>query len=92
MRLLAGHGGIIGVLLCTSDFLQPRHYSVPCVMQNTSVFAMSAMDVGHIDTYSPGSDVNGQRSGAILCLPGFWAPQSVVLTTGASHMSALALW
>eukprot|EP00670_Eutreptiella_braarudii_P006644 CAMPEP_0174280360 /NCGR_PEP_ID=MMETSP0809-20121228/643_1 /TAXON_ID=73025 ORGANISM="Eutreptiella gymnastica-like, Strain CCMP1594" /NCGR_SAMPLE_ID=MMETSP0809 /ASSEMBLY_ACC=CAM_ASM_000658 /LENGTH=115 /DNA_ID=CAMNT_0015373195 /DNA_START=1242 /DNA_END=1588 /DNA_ORIENTATION=+ len=52
---------------------------------------MSAMDVGHIDTYSPGSDVNGQRSGAILCLPGFWAPQSVVLTTGPSHMSALAL-
>ena len=25
---------------------------------------------------------------AVLCLPRFWAPQSVVLTTGPSHMSA----
>ena len=38
MLLLAGHGGIIGALLCTSDFLHPRHSTVPCIMQNTSVF------------------------------------------------------
>ena len=29
--------------------------------------------------------------GALLCLPRFWAPQSAVLTTRPSHMSALAL-
>ena len=28
---------------------------------------------------------------AVLCLPRFWDPQSVVLTSGPSHMSALAL-
>ena len=38
MPLLAGQGGIIGALLCTSGFLHPRHSTVPCVMQNTSVF------------------------------------------------------
>ena len=30
--------------------------------------------------------------GAVLCLPRFWAPQSAVLTTGPSHISALVLW
>ena len=29
---------------------------------------------------------------AVLGLPRFWAPQNAVLTTGLSHMSALALW
>ena len=38
LRLLAGQGGVIGALLCTSDFLHPRHSTVPCIMQNTSVF------------------------------------------------------
>ena len=26
---------------------------------------------------------------ALLCLPRFWAPQSVVLTTGPSHMESM---
>ena len=30
--------------------------------------------------------------GAVLCLPRLWAPQSAVLTTRPSHVSALALW
>ena len=38
MCLLAEQGGIICALLCTSDFLHPRHSTVPCIMQNTSVF------------------------------------------------------
>ena len=45
MRLLAGQGGVVGALLCASDFWHPRHSTVPCIMQNTSVFRMSAMDV-----------------------------------------------
>ena len=38
LRLPAGQGGIIGALLCTADFLHPRHSTVPCIMQNISVF------------------------------------------------------
>ena len=55
-------------------------------------FAISAMDVDHIDMYSPGAVSISNVLGAVLCLPRFWAPQSVVLTTGPSHMSTLALW
>ena len=29
---------------------------------------------------------------AVLCLPRFWAPQSMVLTTSPSHVSILVLW
>ena len=43
MHLLAGQGGIICALLCTSDCLHPRHSLVPCMKQNTSAFAFSAI-------------------------------------------------
>ena len=33
-----GQGSIIGALLCTSNFLHPGHYTVPCIMQNTWFF------------------------------------------------------
>ena len=68
--LLAGLGRIIGALLCTSDFLHPRHSTVPCIMQNTlQFFALSAMDVGHIDLVL--LSISNVR-GAVLCLPRFW--------------------
>ena len=40
-------GIIISALLCSiSRFLHPRHYTVPCIMQNTPPPpAISAMDV-----------------------------------------------
>ena len=71
---------VIGAFLCTSNFLHSRHYTVPCIMQNTSFFAISAMNVGPINTYSLLSISNVQE--AVLCLPRIRAPQSVVLTTG----------
>jgi hypothetical protein len=50
------------------------------------------MDVVYIDTYSPGPVVNFQRSGGSVVLAKALGPQSVVLTTGQSRMSALVLW
>ena len=35
---------------------------MPCIMQNTSFFAISAVNVDDIGTYSPGSVVHFQRS------------------------------
>ena len=58
------------------------------------------MNVDDIDTYSPSAVLNFQCSDsllsisnvqiAVLCLPGCWAPRSMVLTTGPSYMSTLA--
>ena len=64
MCLLAGHGSIIGALLCALDFVHPRHSTVPCIMRITLVFLL---DVDHIDTYSRGAVVNIQCSrGSVL--------------------------
>ena len=38
MCLLVAQGSLIGSLLCTSDFLHPRHYTAPCIMPNTQFF------------------------------------------------------
>ena len=54
---------VLLVVLCTSDFWHPRPSTVPCIMQNTSVLAISAMDVDQIDTYPAGAVVNFKRSG-----------------------------
>ena len=49
-----------GALLCT--FLLGTHCTAPCFMQNNYFFAISAMNVDDIDTYSPGAVVHFQRS------------------------------
>ena len=46
---------IHGALPCTSNFLHPRHSTVPCIMQSTSVFAISAMHVDRLQLGSPSS-------------------------------------
>ena len=51
MRLLAGQGGIIDALLCNSGFLHPRHSTVPCIMQNTSVFGDFSHGLGRKTRY-----------------------------------------
>ena len=78
MCLLAGPVGIIGALLCTSDFLHPRHSTAPCIMQNASVFHnFSNLDVDHTNTYPAGADVNFQPSGGSV------VPAKIALATGA---------
>ena len=42
MRLLAGHGGLIGALLSGPDFLHPGHSTVPSITHSTSVFRNSS--------------------------------------------------
>ena len=41
MCLLAGQGSIIGALLCSSNFLHPRHYTVSCRTLSFSHFQPS---------------------------------------------------
>ena len=53
---------------------------------------MSAMNVDDNDTYSPGAVVNFRRSEGNVVSAKILAPQSVVLTTGPSHMSAQVRW
>ena len=53
--------------------------------------AILAMDLDHIDTWLALLSVSGVPW-ALPCLPRLRAPQSVVLTTGPSHMSARVLW
>ena len=73
MCLLIGQGGTIGALLCTSNFLHPRHSSVPCIMQNT-FFTISAIDVDHIDMYPAGAIVSFQGSGGTVVLAKILGP------------------
>ena len=87
MCLLLGRGTVVGALLCTPNFLRGRHSTALCIMQNTISIAISAMNVNDIDTYSPLLSICNVQM-APQCLPRFWAPRSVVLTTGPSHLSA----
>ena len=63
----------------------------PVLCRIFQFFLISAMGVDHIDTYPAGAVVNFKRSGGSIVPTKFWAPQSTMLTTGPSHMSALAL-
>ena len=72
MCLLVGQGSNICALLCSLCFLHPRHCSGPCsgpcIMQTSQYFAISAMDVEHIDTYTPSTVVNFKRSEGTVVL------------------------
>ena len=56
-------------------------------MQTSQFFAISAMDVVHIDTYTHLVRLSTSSvPKALLCLQRFWALQSVVLGIGLSHV------
>ena len=106
MCLLAGQGSFIGASRCTSNFLHLRHSTVACITQNASAFAISAMDVDHIDTNSPDAVVSFQCFGGTVVPANILGPSErgadyrsvtyercgTVVTHDCAPIAGLILW